>query len=156
MPSLARAWGVASVIVAENGSVVCLDPGEGGGDRRQVPVGRLVLEGNRVVPLDSDLVRGRQKAVFNGSAVVTVVVDGWGQILAEPQIAAVGLFEDADDEVLRGRRRRRVESPSTVDVEGGKARRRYGARDDPYGAVRKVFRERLGKKPMTEIHFVRV
>ncbi len=150
---LARTWGVASVVEAENGSVVRLTPGKAG-VIDEVPVGRLVLEGNRVVPLEGLLVRGRQKVVFNGSAVVTVVVDGWGQILAEPQIAAVGLVDDPDDEVIG----------EAIDaiwkaVDGlskGARRDDDTVRDAIRLAVRRVFRERLGKKPMTEVHFVRV
>lgn len=150
---LAREWGVATVIVAENGSVVSLNPKKAG-VIDEVPVGRLVLEGNRVIPLDSDLVRGRQKVVFNGSAVVTVVVDGWGQIIAEPQIAAVGLVEDADDEILD-----EVVEAVWKAVEGlSKPAKRDDevVREAVRVAVRRVFRERLGKKPMTEVHFVRV
>ncbi len=150
---LAKLCGVEEIVVAENGSVIRLEPGAAG-IIDEVSVGRLVLEGNRVVRMDGELVRGRSKAVFNGSAVVTVVVDGWGAIVAEPQIAAVGLVEGEADEV-------HVAAIDAVwkAVEGlSKPIKRDDAavREAVRIAVRRVFRDRLGKKPAVDVHFVRV
>ena len=62
--------------------------------------GRLAWEGRRAVPLKSEIVQSRKRALYNGSAVASVVVDKEGAILAEPIITTEGLLDpDGDDDL---------------------------------------------------------
>ncbi len=151
--NLARECGVEAAVIAENGNMVRLAPGEAG-IVDEVPVGRLALEGNRVVPMTGELVRGRNRAVFNGSAVVTVVLDHTGRLVNEPQMSTVGLL-DGDDAMMAEDVIERIRTAI--------AKLPRGARDNDErvgetvrAAVRRAFRDGLGKRPVTKVHLVRV
>ena len=152
---LARACQVPLAVVAENGSVVRLDSAAAG-VVDEVPAGRLVLDGNRVVPMDGALVRGRTRALYNGSAVVTVVLDGDGRLATEAQLSTIGLMEDGDSD---------TDTEETVLAAVGaalgkmpkRARRDDAAvREAVRIAVRAAFRDSVGKKPVTTVHVVRL
>ena len=150
---LARACQVPLAVVVENGSVVRLDSAAAG-VVDEVPAGRLALYGNRVVSMDGTLVRGRARALYNGSAVVTVVLDGDGRLMTEAQLSSIGIMEEDDagteDCVL-----------AAVGTALGKMPKR-GRRDDAAVreavriAVRAAFRDSVGKRPVTTVHVVRL
>lgn len=150
--ALARECQVPVAVVAENGAMVRLGPGEPG-IVDHVPVGRLALEGNRVVPMDGELVRGRNRAIYNGSAVVTVVVDEDG-VVGDPQLAVIGLLDGDEGDIVAGIRDR-------VRAAVGAMARRMRGDDDAVKeeirlAVRRAFREMVDKKPVTTVHLVRI
>jgi len=150
---LARECQVTETVVAENGAVVRLAP-DPAGVIESVPAGRLALEGNRVVSLEGELVRSRLRALYNGSAVVTIALDRDGRLAGVPQLTAIGLLEAGDatltDEI----------AAAIGKVLDGLPR---AARDDDATVkeavrvtVRRAFRDRLDKKPVTSVHLVRV
>ena len=150
---LARACQVPLAVVVENGSVVRLDSAAAG-VVDEVPAGRLALDGNRVVPMDGALVRGRTRALYNGSAVVTVALDGDGRLVTEAQLSTIGIMEDGDSDIEDSVR-------AAVGAALGKMPKR-ARRDDTAVreavriAVRRAFRDSVGKKPVTTIHVVRL
>lgn len=150
---LAATCQVAETVVNENGGVVRLAPGPAE-VIDHVPSGRMVLEGSRVVHLSSELVRGRSRAVLNGKAVVTVVVDPRGDLLAEPLISTVGLLDEDDDDV-HDAVLDAVED--TLDGASKRVRKDDEALNEALRiAVRRVFRYTFDKRPVTKIHLVRV
>ena len=150
---LARACQVPLAVVAENGSVVRLDSAAAG-VVDEVPVGRLALDGNRVVSMDGDLVRGRTRALYNGSAVVTVVLDGDGRLVPEAQLSTIGIMEADDagtEDCVLGA------VGAALGKMGKRARRDDAAvREAVRIAVRSAFRDSVGKKPVTTVHVVRL
>ncbi|HJO97501.1 MAG TPA: ribonuclease J, partial [Rhodospirillales bacterium] len=80
---LARACQVPQTIFALNGTVVRLAPGEAAAIDT-VPSGRLVLEGNRVVTANGEMIRGRVRALYNGTALITVAFNGKGGLAGKP------------------------------------------------------------------------
>lgn len=97
--ALAEECGVKKAFLIENGHVVKLE--------REMPcvideveTGRLAWEGRRAIPMKSEVIAGRKRALFNGSCVVSVAVDKAGKILNEPIISTQGLLDpDGDDEL---------------------------------------------------------
>ena len=150
---LARACQVPLAVVAENGSVVRLDSAAAG-VVDEVPAGRLALDGNRVVPMDGTLVRGRARALYNGSAVVTVVLDGDGRQRAEAQLSTIGIMEADDaatEECVLGA------VGTALGKLGKRARGDDAAVDEAVRiAVRAAFRDSVGKRPVTTVHVVRL
>ncbi|MBM3517195.1 MAG: ribonuclease J, partial [Alphaproteobacteria bacterium] len=87
---LARSLGVPEVVTVANGSVVEL----GRGPARvvdQVPTGRLALDGGTLVAIDGEAVRTRKRLAHHGLLSAAVVVDRYGRLAAEPQLAAFGI-----------------------------------------------------------------
>jgi len=150
---LAETCQVKETLINENGGMIRIAPGPAM-VIEQVPSGRLALEGGRLVPLNGELVRGRARALFNGTVTVTIVVDKIGTLLSDAQISTTGLLDadefDFEDEALD-------RAEAAVDHLSKKARR-----DDDLVAeavriaVRRYFRATFKKNPVTTVHLVRI
>ena len=80
---LARRFGVPEAVVPVNGSAIRLAPG-----KPQIishePVGRLVLDGDVILPADGATMLARRRMMHNGLIAVFVVIDGKNRLLAPP------------------------------------------------------------------------
>jgi ribonuclease J len=150
---LAKTCQVKQAIVGENGTMTRLAPGPAE-VVDHVSTGRLTLDGDRLVRVEDEYVRRRTRSLFNGSVVVTVIVDEDGTIIGEPQFTTTGLlvdgesdelYEEARDAVFAGVSKLKAKS-RLHDVEVKEAIR---------VAVRRVFRQ-VDKRPVTDIHLVRI
>ncbi|CAA7621033.1 Predicted hydrolase of the metallo-beta-lactamase superfamily [Candidatus Terasakiella magnetica] len=151
---LARACGVAEALEIGDGAMVRLAPGPAE-VVDHVPIGRLCVDGPRIVRLDSEILRNRRRMVFNGSAVVTVVLDKFGKLLGDPQLTALGLLDSAHeaeehDAVVEAVRDAIEELPVKVRKDDGVVR------ETARLAVRRSLRDSHGKKPITDVHLVRL
>jgi ribonuclease J len=149
--NLAESLG-AEAYVIEDGDVLRLAPGtpdivEG------VPVGRLAVDGQRLLPLDGDVLAARKKMLMNGIVVASLAVDGAGRVLGQPQIAAPGLFDGTDGETAQIA----ADLARAVGDLPGSTKREDGAlREAARNAVRKAVGRRLRKRPSVEVHLLRV
>jgi len=144
---------VETAVVTENGGMVRLAPGRAE-VIDHVPTGRLSQEGNRMVSIDSEIHKSRVRAMWHGTATMTIAIDADGSLVAPPQVTTTGLFETNKDPLLVeacdvARRAAKEASPSD---------RRDDSRiaEVMRIAVRRHFRHSLDKKPVTTIHVVRV
>ncbi len=142
----------ATPILLEDGDVLSLSPG-----RPEVvdsaPVGRLALDGNRVVPLNGGVLAARRRMLFNGVVLGSFAMDGTGKMIGQARVSAPGLFEPDDPETAR------VTSEFTQAVAGLPAllRRDDSAlADAARAALRRALGKRLQKRPMVDVHLLRV
>ncbi|HTZ81265.1 MAG TPA: ribonuclease J [Stellaceae bacterium] len=149
---LAEECQTPQVVLAQNGDMVRLGPLPAA-VIGQVPVGRLALDGKSLVSLGSEAWKSRRRITFNGVAVATVVLDEAGELLAEPRVTLQGLG-DPDAEMLR-----------QLGAEVGRAvfaltrRERHddaAVTEAARLAVRRALKARTGKRPVTDVHVVRV
>jgi ribonuclease J len=151
---LARECQVPEPVGARNGYVVRLAPGRAT-VVDEVSHGRIAVDGNRLIPMESSALRDRRRAAWNGSAVVTVVVDRDGRVKGTPMVAVNGVFDqEVEPEIAH-----EVEDAVMAAVEDlPKARARDDAqvREAARVAVRRSIRALCGKKPLIEVHLVRV
>ncbi len=118
-----------------------------------VPVGRLAIDGDRLLPLDGDVLAARKKMLMNGVVVASFAVDGSGRVLGQPQISAPGLFDGFGEEpaqIAADLARAVTEMPSATRREDGLLR------EAARSAVRKAVGRRLRKRPSVEVHLLRV
>jgi ribonuclease J len=149
---LARDCGVPETVVAENGDVVRLAPGRAE-IIDEVPVGRLAVNGPQIVPLRSATLRDRQHMSANGAAMATVVLTERGKLAAAPQITLQGVLEDGEDLLVD----LGADVGRAIDELPRGARRDDAAvKKAAWQAIRRTLRARYGKKPVTEVHIVRV
>ena len=148
---LARSCG-ANPILIEDGDVLQL-----AGNRPEVvdsaPVGRLALDGNRLVRLDGEVLTARRRMLFNGVVLGSAAMDRAGRLVGTPQVSAPGLFEQDDPE------QRRVTAAFAEGLAGLPA----GLKDDAEAlaeaarsALRRALGRRLQKKPVVDVHLLRV
>jgi ribonuclease J len=151
---LARACQVPEVLVPQDGGMIRLAPGPAE-QVGIVPVGRMARDGHRFIELDGSALRGRSRMVHNGAAVVTLVIDRQGRLYADPQVSLLGLEDAADledvQDAVADEVRAAVESLSkSLRTDDDKLRE--AARI----SMRRAFRSWHGKRPVTEVHLVRL
>ncbi|MDR3518248.1 MAG: ribonuclease J [Azospirillaceae bacterium] len=145
---------VPQTVIPRNGTVIRLAPGPAE-IVAEVRTGRLALDGKRVVPLDAGAMRGRQRMMYNGAAVATLVLGRDGKLAATPQVTVLGLLDGAEEALVLGDLYHAV----TEAFDGLELSAR--AEDDTVRqtariAVRRWFNAHYGKKPMTEVHLIRL
>jgi ribonuclease J len=94
---LGREHGIPNVISARNGDLVRLFP-EPMNFPGEVRVGELYLDGNVLCTPEESGVKGRRRLSFGGHIVVSLCVDGRGQVISGPEIVVEGLPEVDDEE----------------------------------------------------------
>ena len=120
----------------------------------RVETGRLALDGTRLVPLGDESVRARQRMNFNGAAMATVVLDGKGALRTDPHVTLQGLLDGQGEEGLEAARTTIREALARLS--------RAELRDDAavHETVRVALRRwayrLLGKRPVTDVHVLRL
>ena len=147
---LARELGVETVISALNGKVIRLAPG------RAEPVdaiepGRIYKDGRLIGSLEDMGVADRRKLSFAGHVAVSIVVDGKGDQLVDPDVMLTGL-------PARDREGRPMEDVALKAVVGTVDSLPRAQRRDPDAlaeavrrAVRGAIGEAWGKKPVCTV-----
>ncbi len=144
--------GGATPILLEDGDILSLSPG-----RPEVvdsaPVGRLALDGNRVVPLNGGVLAARRRMLFNGVVLGSFAVDAAGKVVGKAKVSAPGLFEPDDPETVR------VTADFTQavsDLPAALRRDDSALADAARAALRRALGRRLQKRPMVDVHLLRV
>jgi ribonuclease J len=146
---LALSHGVAHAVVQENGDVIRLAPGDAK-KVDQVRVGRLVLDGDVILPADGQTVNERRRIGYGGLITVAVPVGDDGKLAGTPLIRPFGVpveedredfINDATDAATR------AYSPG-VDEEK--------VRESVRLAVRRCATLWTGKKPLVEVMMLQV
>ena len=150
--ALARSCQVPETVVAPNGTLVRLAPGPAE-IIDHVPSGRLARDGDGLVPLDGDSLRERRKLLWNGAAATTIVLDGRGKVVAAPKVSLRGI-EDGEGDLVEAI----VSGLTEMLADLSAAERKDDGRIEEAArqAVRRVVRAHLGKKPLTDVHIVRI
>lgn len=148
--NLALKWGAKYAYALEDGDVLVLDdnPEKIG----QVPVGILAVDGKKILSLGAEVIRKRRKMIEDGTMVVTLVLSSDHQVLGQPKISSFGLIEENGEDEIR------LKNEIIVDV---MALKEDCVRDDLVEnairtAVRRFLKEFYGKKPLIEVHLVRI
>jgi ribonuclease J len=142
----------ATPFLLEDGDILGLAPG-----RPEIidsaPVGRLVLDGSRLVPLKGEVMAARRRMLFNGVVVGSLAVDEDGRVVGRPKVSAPGLFEPDDSETHRVTN----EFADTIaDLPASLGRDDVALTEAARAALRRALGRRLQKRPMVEVHLLRV
>jgi len=151
---LAEECQVRQPLVIQNGDLVRLTP-HGAAIVDEVPVGRLASDGKGLLPLGGSALKDRRRVTLNGGAVATMVIDRQGRLAAPPAISLIGLVEPTVGEAaapfLRGAVERALD-----ELPAGARRDDDVVRDAVRRALRRITNERFGKRPLIELHLVRI
>ena len=139
-------------LLLEDGDVLSLAPGTPE-VVDSAPVGRLVLDGNRVVPLQGAVMGARRRMLFNGVVIASIAVDQDGRLRGKPRVSAPGLFEPDDPETQRVAAE---VADSMADIAGSLRHDDAGLTDAARAAVRRALGRRLQKRPLVDVHLLRV
>jgi len=142
------------VVMVTNGDCLQMAPGPARIVGR-APVGRLGLDGQRLIALDDKMLSARKRMTFNGAALVTVVLDRKGRLMADPQVSTQGLLDAQSDDTAKTAAtvaaQLAVQKLSRQDLELD------GVVEDAVRlAVQRSLKAARGKRPLTQVHVVRV
>jgi ribonuclease J len=149
--ALAQAAGVTPILL-EDGDILSLAPGPAE-VIDSAPVGRLVLDGNRVVPLHGGVMGARRRMLYNGVAIASIAVDETGRLRGQPRVSAPGLFDPDDPET--GRIAGEV-ADALADLPAPLRREDAALADSAKAALRRALGRRLQKRPLVDVHLLRV
>ncbi len=152
--ALAREEGAIPILL-DDGDVLCLAPGE-----PEVvdaaPVGRLVLDGGRLVPLDGAVMGARRRMLHGGIVIASLAVDAKGRVRGMPVVSAPGVFDPESGETNR--------LAEELAYELSELGPMVGDEDSLTEAARAALRRRLARgtasgtrrRPQVEVHLVRL
>jgi ribonuclease J len=151
---LAHDCQVPQSVVSANGDVIRLAPGPAK-KIGEVYAGRLGVDGKVLMSLDGEALRLRHRMLHNGTAVATLVLDDAGLPAAEPQISIQGLLEPEEMEEAREEAAEAVRA-ALDKLKPAERRLDSAVKEAVRLAVRKTLQNLHGKKPLTEVHLVRL
>lgn len=151
---LARSCGIPHTAIAENGAMLRFT-GNGAEVVDHVEVGRLAVDGNRLVPITGNIIKERNRLRFNGAAVATVVLDKKGKLLGDPQLSVQGVLDDYEEDDTW---EETVDAiiDAVNDLSAARRRDDDAVSQAARSAVRRSLKDSIGKRPVTDIHVVRV
>jgi len=151
---IAVAESIKDAMIPKNGQIIRLGPGIHE-VVAEVASGRWGLDGKTLRRLDTDVSKDRKKMGINGAAVVTLVMDAKGRVLHDPQVTLMGIVEEGKESALQ-------EDLAALAYDTVEALAKSARIDDAAVrhavalAVRRHLNEIYGKKPVTDVHVVRV
>ncbi|MBW4329347.1 ribonuclease J [Stakelama sp. CBK3Z-3] len=142
--------GVPGAVVQSNGEIIRLAPQE---PKRigHAPVGRLVLDGDVILPADGGTINERRKLSVNGQMSVAVAVRSQGGLAGTPQVRFSGVpVEEERDAFLN----EVVDAVASAVSDGGAPDDRL--RESVRLAARRTATRWTGKKPVVDVLIVEV
>ena len=149
---LALEWGAKAAVNIEEGDVLELNEGEPQ-ILGEVEVGCLAVDGKQIIPIGANVIKKRRQMIDAGSVVATVVVDKKGNILGQPQLTSFGLLTEEDglqDELFAAI----FDAVNALDKE--KKKDDALLKEEVRLTIRRFINEHFGKKPLLEIHLIRI
>lgn len=151
----AKSLQVPLSITPKNGDVIRLAPGNPS-TVDEVPTGRLLLDGNRLIPESSQGMQERRRLAFAGHVAVALCIDEDGDVVDGPVVSVRGYSETdgrALDETIDV-----LDEAAENAVEGMKRKARLD--DDAVEktlirALRKACESELGKRPLIDVAVLR-
>ena len=151
---LARSFQVPEAVVVENGQVLrfrengCEIAGE-------VQSGRWLVDGHHLIAQEHEAIRERRRMMYNGNAVVTVVVDAAGRLQADPVLVLQGVADEELDQGLENAAKAAARQ-SVEDLPAGSRRDDERMQEAVRLAVRRTIRGISGKNPVVQARVVRL
>ena len=150
----AKRLGVPHGIVQTNGTVVRLAP-DGPRAIGQERVGRLVLDGDVILPADGSTMNERRRVSQYGMIGVTVAIDARGKLKGTPAVILQGLpVEEDKDDFLDEARDAAAEAVAKGGAKGNGDETKL--RESIRLAVRRRATAWTGKKPVVEVSIIRI
>ena len=142
--------GVANAVIQQNGTVIRLAP-NGPALVGHERVGRLILDGDVILPADGSTMNERRRISQHGLIAVTVALDKSDRVRGAPAVAIQGVpvEEDRDDFLAEA-------GSAAAKAVGEGAKDEARLREAIRLAVRRCATQWTGKKPIVEVSLIRV
>ena len=115
--------------------------------------GILAVDGHQIIPLHAQVLKKRRKMIDEGTAVLTLAVDSKARLLGEPQLSTFGLIDE--NEELKAEFKERVLG-SLSEISPERAGDDNLIKDKMRHTIRTFLNEKFGKRPLMEVHLIRI
>ena len=152
--NFAKEMQVPNPVLVENGDIVKIFPGDKPEVYDKAPTGRLYLDGNISVHEQSQSIKDRKNLSSNGYLEITLLINSKGNIHDNPILSFRGLPINEEDEFtyeLEGE----IEK-ITKSFKIGSRKQEHNLNDALKISCRKFTKEKIGKKPYTNINLVNI
>jgi ribonuclease J len=149
--ALAKEAGVTPILI-EDGDVLRLGPGCAE-VVDSAPVGKLVPDGGRLVPLTGSVMSARRRMLFNGIVLASLAVDESGRLRGRPLVSAPGLLEPGAPETAQVSDEL---AEAVAELPVPLRRDDVALTDAARAALRRLLGKRLQKRPLVDVHLLRV
>ena len=151
---IAQECQVKHVLIPADGQIIRLGPGIHE-VVAEVQSGRWGLDGKVLRSITHSANKDRKKMSYNGAVVVTVVMDAKGKVVRDPQVTLMGLIDKENDHVLQEDLAAIAfdtieQMPKSSRIDDAAVRHAVSL------SLRKHIYEIHGKKPVTDVHVVRI
>ncbi len=137
--------GIPRAIVQSNGDIIRLAP-KGPAKIGNATVGRLVLDGDVILPADGATIAERRKLAINGQISVAVALGKDGRMVGQPQVRVQGVPVEEDRAAFIA-----DAVQAAGDTARGGKRESEKMREQIRLAVRKVAKRWTGKQPIVDV-----
>ncbi len=144
--------GIPKQIVQKNGDVIRLAPGKPGLVER-VHTGRLLLDGDLIIPANGETITARRRLAANGLLMVALPVDEQLRLTGDPVVESIGLPLDEEQDDFLAEAAADV-SKALATLKGEKRRDRDQVMEAARLAARRAAGRWCGKKPVTHVLLV--
>ncbi|MBA4754345.1 MAG: ribonuclease J [Sphingobium sp.] len=146
---LGLATGIPNAVVQSNGDLLRLAPGAPAIIGRE-EVGRLVLDGDVILPAEGATMNERRKLGLHGQISVAVALDGKGRLIGRPTLRTQGVpvEEDKADFLAEA-------ADDAADVIAKGSHEEEAVRERIRLAVRRAATRWTGKKPIVDVLLIR-
>ena len=119
----------------------------------EVPSGILAVDGKQIIPLHADVIKKRRKMMDEGTVVLTLVVNKKAQLMGEVQLSTFGLLDDSEE--LKAELVQNIHQ-ALSEVESTRSEDDNLIKDKMRHTIRTFMNEKFGKKPLMDIHLIRI
>ncbi len=146
-----RAHGIPNAVVQNNGEIIRLAPGK----PKKVgnaPAGRLVLDGDVILPADGSTINERRKLGLYGQMSVAVAIKANGKLAGQPEVRIQGVPAEEDRDALIAD----ASDAAAKAVSEARGGDREKLREAIRLAARRVAVRYTGKKPVMDVMLIEV
>jgi ribonuclease J len=151
---IGEALQVPQIIIPRDGDVIELTP-NGARVTGEVHHGLLCLDGKKVVSVKDRAIKGRKKLAELGTVMVSLVIDGDGSLVSDPAISTHGIYDEDAQESGESELMEEVIA-AVEDLDDRHVLRNESVEQAARIAVRRAVNHSHGRKPIAEVHVIRV
>ena len=152
---LALTCQVGQALAPGDGDVIRLREGQEAEIVQRLELDVFGLDGSRLIPLESEVMRLRKRMMHNGTINVAVAVNARGNLVADPVMSSQGVFEAPEEDEIED------EAADWAWDAVDRMKRSDRQSDDAieavvFKALRKFCKDNIGKRPLVTVSVLRV
>ena len=150
---IAKKCGIKSGLILKNGLLLKIAPGEPK-VLGEIPSGRLMLDGKKIIPINEEAIKNRKKMLYNGTILISLALNKKNKIISKPVISSKGFFNN--ENIKNFEKNLASIINSFLKELQNKKFIEEPLKEKINAFSRKFFKKSLDMKPIIEIHIIKI